>query len=478
MPAHRIYSTPIGNDDDSALPLGGPGSGNWGHAGRPGVRGGSAPRSSAMSIKSGRDWQQRYEQVTGHTYPYTDKDGKPNAVSGDKTQAFGNDPNTLYDFEYRVVSLDDLIPSNTDSGSINREYDATLQPRDRSRAASQAQIDAMARNMSPEALLWDFHQLDKGAPIVGEDMMVESGNGRTLALRRARDLYPDEFAAYQSELARIAEQYGLDPNAIDGVTNPVLVRVRKSDVDRAEFAQECNAPAVLQMSPLEQAAMDAGKIRSNWLNTFTVGEGQSIDEALRATANRPFVKNVMGQFQQNERATLMRSDGSLNRMGLWRIKAAVFSKVFPGEAGRRLADTFLESLDSNIKNFEHAIGDIMPKLAQAESMIASGQRGAGLSLASDISRAVDMLARLKETGLSVNQYVGQGSLWARETTPRQDRMMMAFDRVTRSRKSIRESLERYADAVIASPNPSQGTMFGMVNTTPEDLLNRMLEGIE
>lgn len=42
---------------DSADPfeLGGPGSGNWGHAGRPGIRGGSVPKSSAMSIATGRD---------------------------------------------------------------------------------------------------------------------------------------------------------------------------------------------------------------------------------------------------------------------------------------------------------------------------------------------------------------------------------------------------------------------------------------
>lgn len=36
-------------------------SGNWGHAGRPGKLGGSLPRSSAMSINTGRDWQTRQQ---------------------------------------------------------------------------------------------------------------------------------------------------------------------------------------------------------------------------------------------------------------------------------------------------------------------------------------------------------------------------------------------------------------------------------
>jgi len=470
--SRTTITKPLGSQEDGAvlpegaIPLGGAGSGNWGHAGRKGQRGGSA--AGVMSIKGGRTAKVR--QATAKA--------AARGVVGGTTKAFGNDPNTKYDFEYRVVPMTSLIASNTGKGGINPDYDADLQPRDRSRAASQAQIDNMAKNLSPEALLWDFHQLDKGAMIVGEDMMVESGNGRILALRKAQELYPEKYEEYKAELARMAQEHGLDPNAVNGVKDPVLVRVRQTEVNRVAFASECNAPAVLQMSPLEQAAIDASKIKPNLLNNMVVGEGQSIDQALRAAGNRPFVKSVMSQFDKNERATLQRSDGSLNRMGLWRIKAAIFSKVFPGQAGHRLAETFLESLDSNIKNFENAVGDIMPKLAQAESLISSGQRKGNLSLAADISRAIDMLARLKESGMSVSQYVNQGSLWQRETTGRQDRILAAFDGISRSRKEIRLSLTRYADAVIASPNPNQSTMFGSVNTSTEDLLKRMLEGIE
>jgi hypothetical protein len=48
---------------------GGPGSGNWGHAGRPGAVGGSAPRSQAMSVRSGQDWLERYQSAAGKTHP-------------------------------------------------------------------------------------------------------------------------------------------------------------------------------------------------------------------------------------------------------------------------------------------------------------------------------------------------------------------------------------------------------------------------
>jgi len=50
---------PLGTKDEGVLPLGGPGSGNWGHAGRKGQRGGSLGRSTAMSIKTGQRWRER-----------------------------------------------------------------------------------------------------------------------------------------------------------------------------------------------------------------------------------------------------------------------------------------------------------------------------------------------------------------------------------------------------------------------------------
>jgi len=59
---------------DNYIELGGPGSGNWGHAGRKGKRGGSLPRSRAMSRRTGKDWRKRQAAAKriaakGHTPP-------------------------------------------------------------------------------------------------------------------------------------------------------------------------------------------------------------------------------------------------------------------------------------------------------------------------------------------------------------------------------------------------------------------------
>lgn len=54
---------------DASLDMGGPGSGNWAHLGRPGKVGGSAPRNAGMTIAKGRDWLERYAQVAGKPHP-------------------------------------------------------------------------------------------------------------------------------------------------------------------------------------------------------------------------------------------------------------------------------------------------------------------------------------------------------------------------------------------------------------------------
>ena len=85
----RLITKPLGTQD-AGLPLGGPGSGNWGHAGRKGKRGGSLPRSSAVSIKSGRDWTDRYKDASGRVHPEADQwkvKEKPPYFTGDPRTA-------------------------------------------------------------------------------------------------------------------------------------------------------------------------------------------------------------------------------------------------------------------------------------------------------------------------------------------------------------------------------------------------------
>ena len=388
--------------------------------------------------------------------------------------AYGSDPTRAFNVRYRVVDLDVLIPSNLDSGAVNPAYDSALQPRQRDRVASQSQIARVARTLTPDALLTDFKQLDKGTPIIGsDDRCVESGNGRVLALRKAREAFPAQWDAYQRRLREVVGTFAIDAVELDGIRSPVLVRERIDEVDRAAFAREANAPPVLQMSTLENARVDARRLTDDTMLRLQVREDQSIDLALRAKSNAGFVRDFMQTLPHNERATLMRADGTLNQQGIWRIKAALFTRVFPGDSGRRLAEVFTEALDSTTKNFEQAVAGTLPALVRAQSRISSGQRSADLDLSADMAASLDMLARLREQDMPVGVYLEQANMFARELTQFQEAILRHFDKLGRSPKAIRGFLNAYTQAIEDAPDPKQSDMFGGGGLTKEQLFYRI-----
>jgi hypothetical protein len=394
-----------------------------------------------------------------------------------ETYAYGSDPNKVYNFTHKVVSLDDLIASNLDTGAVNPKYTAELQPRDRTRIASTRQVDTLAKNLVPEHLLTDFKQLEKGAPIVGADRMVESGNGRTLALRKARSDNPEKWADYQAKLKEALPEYGLNESALKGIKDPVLIRERTSDVpDRAEFAREANNPVTMGMSPLETAAQDSRLLSQEKLLAFKIGEDQTIDEALTSAANREFVRSFVGELPANEHARLLTKYGTLNQDGLRRIKAAMFTRIFPGKAGQRLAETFMEAIDGRTKNFETAVSAVMPKLTRMQGLIDAGQRAKSLDITADIAAAVDAQARLRGQGMKVSDYLGQSSMFGDELTPLQKNLLAYFDTIGNKPKAIKDFLNGYADAVEAAPDPHQMGLFGAVEQPTKEAIIERLTG--
>lgn len=257
----------------------------------------------------------------------------PKVLSGDLSVATGPDQDKEYQFKYKVMELDDIIPSHTTAMAPNPKYTSELQPRVRDRAASRLQVEKIARGLKPKALLTDIEQLDQGPMIIGPDHMVESGNGRAIALKIASQEYPENFAEYRAGLIHRAKKYGFDPDSVAKMKQPVLVRERKTKVDRKNFVAECNQIAVMAMSPYEQALQDAKNIRSNTLAGLTVSENQSIDQALLSAANRPLARQFADSVPNNERAAILDDKGNLNQAGLQRLKAALFAKTYPGDAG-------------------------------------------------------------------------------------------------------------------------------------------------
>jgi hypothetical protein len=333
----------------------------------------------------------------------------------------------------------------------------------------------MAAALQPDALLWDFASLDRGAPIIGPDDVVESGNARTLALRLAALEHPEQYQAYRERLAQSAQTYGLDPEALSAFENPVLVRTRMGDVDRVRFAQEANEIGVMQMSDVERARMDAQRIPASGLMNFET-RGQYIDYDLKLVSNRGFIQDFMLEIPPNERGALMDREGDLTQAGISRLKAAMFTRVYGDE---RLATRIFEDPDSDIRNVTNAMMWSLGRMAQVEEKIDQGLRPAELSITDDVVAAVHKFEDLTRKGTDIDEYLSQqnflGEDLTDDLTPTQKRILKALDERRRSGRKIANLINSWIDLVEKQPDPRQDQLEGaQVGSTREELIERWL----
>lgn len=138
---------------------------------------------------------------------------------------------------WAVIDQGAALVSNSLNGAINELYPAELQPRDRTTARSVNKIGQLSKSLKFTNLNKSKYTSD-GAPILGEDLVTESGNGRVMAIRKA---YAEGSASdYREKLVATSVQFGINQSVVEALEQPMLVRIRLSDADREQFARDCN----------------------------------------------------------------------------------------------------------------------------------------------------------------------------------------------------------------------------------------------
>ena len=354
---------------------------------------------------------------------------------------------TEADVRYRVVDADDLITSTNERGTPNPEYPQELQPRQRDREASLAQISRISGNIDPELLAED-RLVSNGAPIVGPDMVVESGNGRVMALRHAYNT--GKAKEYRNWLLENAGRFGLNTRDFSNMEKPVLVRVRTSDVDRVRFASEANESSIASMSPTENAQEDARRITPEILMSYDV------DKTL--PANHQFLNAFLGTIPPTERASLLQRDGTISRAGIERAQNALTALAYGDNS---VLNRLNEIFDDDIKNVSNALIQAAPSLALFEH---SGRRPE-ISLQNDIAQAVNTLANIREEGRTVEEYLAQPVLFKDDDMTREAKTLLRFfDGNKRSAKAIAQGLINYANMASREVKPRQKIISGLGNS--------------
>lgn len=402
------------------------------------------------------------EELTPETEVQDEPLPSKETLNGNAGETF-TEKGTKIEFVYQLVEANELITSNNTDMSVNENYPQELQPRDRSRKASQEQVRNIAQKLNPE-LLGESAKASDGAPIVGEDMVVESGNGRTIALKSVYEKHMKEEPMYRGFLVSNAEKFGFTKDEVANFNNPVLVRVRTNEVNRSEFAAEANESNVAAMSATEQAKTDSTKLTNRVMHLFSPADNGD----LNVSANRAFITAFIGEVTaKNDRGSLLTSDGNLSQEGLQRVRNAVFAKAYGDLNAISLVS---ESTDNNVATVTSAMLKSAPRFAVMKDKISSGNLH-DLDITTEIVEAMTQLTQLRSEGTSIKTHIDQTSMFDEMSDLAKD-MLIIYDskEFKRSTKKLGELFNQYVDILEVAGDPKQESMFENITPTKAEIL--------
>jgi hypothetical protein len=287
--------------------------------------------------------------------------------------------------EPQVVELSTLVHA-----------EGALQVRNRRNASSFSQIEEMATTLDPARLMPNI-SADQGAPLVGEDNIVDSGNGRTMALRRVYENYPEKAAEYRQAL--VDAGYG------DAATmqQPVLIQRRLTRLSadaRAQFNAEANSSATARMSAVEVAQMDRAALTPEVLDLLDAAP-------VTAKSNRAFVQRFLNELPSNEVPALVNGTArELSADGVRRLENAVLAAAY-GDVDAGVVRRFAEATDDNTRAIVGAMSDVAGAWARFRRDARTGVIAPHLDVTVELTEALRRIGDWREQAAREKRPVGK-----------------------------------------------------------------------
>lgn len=385
---------------------------------------------------------------------------------------------------FKVIDARSLIISNNLDGTINPKFPAELQPRDRTRMASKIQVSKIAGNLRP-AQLSDSGLSSHGAPIVGPDNVVESGNGRSMGILRAYE--QGQADSYRQYLIEHATDYGLKAADIEKMAMPVLVRERITDVDRARFARDSNQSDLQEMAASEKAFVDAEMLDERLMAMFAPSD----EGNLLARSNDAFIRSFMKEIGDTASAGLVTTDGRPTKQLIDRIQNAIFAKAYKDE---RLVKLVAEEPDPDMRNILTALNTAASDFAQMQMLSGDVHKQAVNGLVGGIEEvggldtqaiaalqeAINLVRQAKDSGQAIEEAIAQQGLFE-ETSKEAEALALFIVSNNRSAKRMGRAFKILAQKIndeLTHQQQALGDMFGGGDLTLVDVLSAVSREIE
>ena len=399
------------------------------------------------NVEMSKEQKQLYDE-SNDDRDVPDSDSEPH-TSGKSTKVVTADGKE-YNVHYEVRPESEITASNNLDGSVNKDYPSELQPRNRQRVGNLTQVAEIAGKLRP-ADLAENRMLNHGAPLIREDGVVLNGNGRIMAIRTAVKNGTDH--GYKQYLIDHAEELGLNPDNIEHMENPVLVKVVDDELTADDVkAITTDTSGGQRMSASEQAKTDAKKIKPSTLNMYQPNESGEL-----MGNNKYFLGKLLEDIlPADERNAYYTEDGSISKDGLMRAQRALFALAYGND---KLIDTFAETTNEQAKNLINALNANAATIAKLQRMIENGNAH-DLKLRDNLVNAINALRSAVLDGKPAERIWKETSMFEEaELTPETKALAKAMDGFRKSGKKLTNFIAQLADNNLRHGDPKQETMF-------------------
>lgn len=309
--------------------------------------------------------------------------------------------------QYAVIDAGDLLASHTVDGRTNEGYGDINQPA----------VRAVA------------------------------GNGRIAGLQAA---YNNNTATDYRAGLETDNQHGIGTDVIQGMANPVLVRVMPKSFVTADIGDVSNVGGQLRLSPVEAAKNDGNRIDLGGLS-FNEDGGVNTNSLIQFVRSMP----------KEEQGELIDKNGQPNSKAIDRLNNAIFYKAYGSDS---LIDLYAQAADPEAKLILQALARAASKVSQLE--------GAGeYDIRQKIIEAAELAVNARRNGIKLKDYVQQGDIGM---DPYARAILEMFAENGRSGKRMGELLGVLADEA-AKQTKGGEDMFGNVPKASLDDVFKVLK---
>jgi len=399
------------------------------------------------------------DKKTGEKLFDTDEKNMVDAIDANRYEAIPSDEyNKRSSSEKSARDTEIVLPDNTslkaqwdivDADSVKASLkEGKSQPRDRTRAASDLQIQSIA-NSPDYRRLSDSPVMDVGAAVISNDGQIVGGNGRFEALSRAYD--QNTAQDYLDNLRNDAVRKGIDPSVIDGMNKPVLVRRITEPFDTRKLAIASNSGTSAPYSARENAKIDAERIGD--ISNLDITDSGDIALTPR---NMQIIRDSMKGYTAAEQSSFVDSNGKLSQEGARRFRNAVLYNAY-GDSDT--LTRLIESTDNDIRNIAGALMRVSGDVAKVRQEIKQGAIPKELDITDDLIGAVEKIAQLRSQNIPVQEYLAQQDIFGNGLSDDAKQIVTALHDNIRSQNKIAQFIRDVYDG-IGRVNIATGDMLG------------------